>query len=66
MALGEPRVSAWLTADEKFLVVGTTFDEPAAANPDDSPICGSSGTATSVTIGHPQRVCGAERYDAGQ
>ena len=29
---------ASLTADEKFLVVGTTFDEPAAANPDGSPI----------------------------
>ena len=27
-----------LTADEKFLVVGTTFDEPAKANPDGSPI----------------------------
>jgi hypothetical protein len=29
---------AALTADEKFLVVGTTFDEPAGANPDGSPI----------------------------
>jgi len=29
---------ASLTADEKFLVVGTTFDEPANANPDGSPI----------------------------
>ena len=29
---------ASLTADEKFLVVGTTFDEPASANPDGSPI----------------------------
>jgi hypothetical protein len=29
---------ASLTADEKFLVVGTTFDEPAEANPDGSPI----------------------------
>jgi 6-phosphogluconolactonase (cycloisomerase 2 family) len=29
---------AALTADEKFLVVGTTFDEPAKANPDGSPI----------------------------
>jgi hypothetical protein len=29
---------ASLTADEKFLVVGTTLDEPAAANPDGSPI----------------------------
>ena len=29
---------AALTADEKFLVVGTTFDEPANANPDGSPI----------------------------
>jgi hypothetical protein len=29
---------ASLTADEKFLVVGTTFDEPPAANPDGSPI----------------------------
>ena len=29
---------ASLTADGKFLVVGTTFDEPAKANPDGSPI----------------------------
>jgi 6-phosphogluconolactonase (cycloisomerase 2 family) len=29
---------ASLTADEKFLIVGTTFDEPAKANPDGSPI----------------------------
>lgn len=29
---------ASLSADEKFLVVGTTFDEPAATNPDGSPI----------------------------
>jgi hypothetical protein len=29
---------ASLTADEKLLVVGTTFDQPAAANPDGSPI----------------------------
>jgi 6-phosphogluconolactonase (cycloisomerase 2 family) len=29
---------ASLTADEKYLVVGTTFDEPAKANPDGSPI----------------------------
>jgi 6-phosphogluconolactonase (cycloisomerase 2 family) len=29
---------AALTADERFLVVGTTFDEPAKANPDGSPI----------------------------
>jgi 6-phosphogluconolactonase (cycloisomerase 2 family) len=29
---------ASLTADEKFLVVGTTFDEPANTNPDGSPI----------------------------
>ena len=29
---------AALSADEKFLVVGTTFDEPANANPDGSPI----------------------------
>ncbi|HWG61348.1 MAG TPA: hypothetical protein VG253_06510 [Streptosporangiaceae bacterium] len=29
---------ASLTADEKFLVVGTTFDEPAKPNPDGSPI----------------------------
>jgi 6-phosphogluconolactonase (cycloisomerase 2 family) len=27
-----------LTADEKFIVVGTTFDEPANHNPDGSPI----------------------------
>jgi hypothetical protein len=29
---------AVVSPDEKFLVVGTTFDEPAAANPDGSPI----------------------------
>ena len=29
---------AAFTADEKFLVVGTTFDEPAKANPDGTPI----------------------------
>jgi 6-phosphogluconolactonase (cycloisomerase 2 family) len=29
---------ATLTPDEKFLVVGTTFDEPAKPNPDGSPI----------------------------
>ena len=29
---------AALTADEKFIVVGTTFDEPAKPNPDGSPI----------------------------
>jgi hypothetical protein len=29
---------AALTADEKFLVVGTTFDEPAQPNPDGTPI----------------------------
>lgn len=29
---------ASLTADEKFLVVGTTFDQPATTNPDGSPI----------------------------
>jgi len=29
---------ASLTADEKFLVIGTTFDEPAKPNPDGSPI----------------------------
>lgn len=27
-----------LSPDEKFLIVGTTFDQPAAANPDGSPI----------------------------
>jgi hypothetical protein len=30
--------TASLTADQKYLVVGTTFDEPAKANPDGSPI----------------------------
>lgn len=29
---------ASLTADEKFIVVGTTFDQPAATNPDGTPI----------------------------
>jgi 6-phosphogluconolactonase (cycloisomerase 2 family) len=39
--MGKPRrvaTTASLTADEKFLVVGTTFDEPAGVNPDGSPI----------------------------
>ena len=39
--MGKPRrvaTMASLTADEKFLVVGTTFDEPAKPNPDGSPI----------------------------
>jgi hypothetical protein len=30
--------TASLTADQKYLVIGTTFDEPANANPDGSPI----------------------------
>jgi hypothetical protein len=30
--------TAALSPDEKFLIVGTTFDEPAQANPDGSPI----------------------------
>jgi hypothetical protein len=29
---------ASLTADQKYIIIGTTFDEPAKANPDGSPI----------------------------
>jgi hypothetical protein len=35
---------ASLTADEKLLVVGTTFDQPATANPDGPPSCGRRRT----------------------
>jgi 6-phosphogluconolactonase (cycloisomerase 2 family) len=47
---------AALTPDERFLVVGTTFDEPAAANPDGSPILwvrGMDGTPRSVASNAP-------------
>jgi hypothetical protein len=44
---GKPRRVATmvtLSPDEEFLIVGTTFDEPAAANPDGSPILWVTGT----------------------
>ncbi|GAA0907216.1 lactonase family protein [Pseudonocardia zijingensis] len=45
-----------LSPDEKFLVVGTTFDQPAAANPDGSPILWADqpdGTKKSVASNAP-------------
>jgi hypothetical protein len=45
-----------LTPDERFLVVGTTFDKPAAANPDGSPILwerGMDGELKSVASNAP-------------
>jgi 6-phosphogluconolactonase (cycloisomerase 2 family) len=44
-----------LTADEKFLVVGTTFDEPANANPDGTPILWvqRNGTPHSIASNAP-------------
>lgn len=45
-----------LTPDERFLLVGTTFDEPAAANPDGSPILwarGMDGELKSVASNAP-------------
>lgn len=56
--MGKPdRVAtmAALTADEKFLVVGTTFDQPAAMNPDGSPILWveRNGTLRSVASNSP-------------
>jgi hypothetical protein len=45
-----------LSPDEKFLVVGTTFDEPAKANPDGSPILwvdNPDGTKRSVASNAP-------------
>jgi 6-phosphogluconolactonase (cycloisomerase 2 family) len=45
-----------LTPDERFLVVGTTFDQPAAANPDGSPILwerGMDGELRSVASNAP-------------
>jgi 6-phosphogluconolactonase (cycloisomerase 2 family) len=45
-----------LTPDHKFLIVGTTFDEPAAANPDGSPILWVTkpdGTKKSVASNAP-------------
>jgi 6-phosphogluconolactonase (cycloisomerase 2 family) len=46
---------AALTADEKFLLVGTTFDEPAHANPDGSPILWvrKNGTPHSIASNAP-------------
>jgi 6-phosphogluconolactonase (cycloisomerase 2 family) len=47
---------AVLSPDEKFLVVGTTFDQPAAANPDGSPILWADqpdGTKKSVASNAP-------------
>lgn len=45
-----------LTPDDRYLVVGTTFDEPAAANPDGSPILwvqGMDGKPKSVASNAP-------------
>lgn len=44
-----------LTADEKFLVVGTTFDEPASTNPDGTPILWvqRNGTPHSIASNAP-------------
>ncbi|OLS97719.1 hypothetical protein BJF90_42350 [Pseudonocardia sp. CNS-004] len=45
-----------LSPDEKFLVVGTTFDQPAEANPDGSPILWADqpdGTKKSVASNAP-------------
>lgn len=45
-----------LTPDERFLIVGTTFDEPAEANPDGSPILwarGMDGELRSVASNAP-------------
>jgi Oxidoreductase FAD-binding domain len=46
---------AALTADEKFIVVGTTFDEPAKSNPDGSPILWvqKNGTPHSIASNAP-------------
>ncbi len=56
--MGKPNrvaTTAALTADEKFLVVGTTFDEPAATNPDGSPILWvkKNGTPHSIASNLP-------------
>jgi Lactonase, 7-bladed beta-propeller len=47
--------TASLTADEKFLVVGTTFDEPASTNPDGTPILWvqRNGTPHSIASNAP-------------
>lgn len=45
-----------LSPDEKFVLVGTTFDEPAHANPDGSPILwvrGADGTPHSIASNAP-------------
>jgi hypothetical protein len=45
-----------LSPDEKFLVIGTTFDQPAGANPDGSPILWADqpdGTKKSVASNAP-------------
>jgi 6-phosphogluconolactonase (cycloisomerase 2 family) len=46
---------AVLSPDEKFLVVGTTFDEPASVNPDGSPILWvqRNGTQHSIASNAP-------------
>jgi hypothetical protein len=47
---------AVLSPDEKFLVVGTTFDEPATSNPDGSPILWArqpDGTLHSIASNAP-------------
>src|SRR5262249_44830135 len=47
---------AVLSPDEKFLIVGTTFDQPATANPDGSPILWArrpDGTLHSIASNAP-------------
>jgi 6-phosphogluconolactonase (cycloisomerase 2 family) len=72
---------AVLSPDERFLVVGTTFDEPARANPDGSPILwinGNNGEPRSVAsnapdpdglgvfrVGADGSLTGPAFYDAG-
>ncbi len=72
---------AVLSPDERFLVVGTTFDEPAKANPDGSPIIwvnDKNGEPRSVAsnapdpdglgvfhVGADGALTGPEFYDAG-
>src|SRR5262245_9901211 len=56
---GKPRrvtTMVTLSPDEQFLIVGTTFDEPADANPDGSPILwvkGMNGAPRSVASNAP-------------
>jgi 6-phosphogluconolactonase (cycloisomerase 2 family) len=48
--------TAALSSDERFLIVGTTFDQPAMANPDGSPILwvnGKNGEPHSIASNAP-------------